>query len=49
MRRRKLLVKAALVLSVLVLLAGCAQSGNGSDQNRHNGFYGGISGGLTRP
>lgn len=40
--------RLALMLGLLLLVAGCAAQ-NGNAQDRHHGFYGGISGGLTRP
>ncbi|HEX6440998.1 MAG TPA: hypothetical protein VF007_02350 [Stellaceae bacterium] len=43
---RKFLV--AMLLVALVGVAGCTQSGRGSDQERQGGFYGGVSGGVTR-
>jgi hypothetical protein len=42
------------VLPVLVtvalcfLMMACSQSNNTSDRDRQGGFYGGVSGGLTR-
>ena len=30
-------------------LAGCGQHNTGNDDNRPGGFYGGLSGGMTRP
>ena len=41
-----------LVLTVLVfgfLVVGCAASDTASDNDKHGGFYGGISGGGTWP
>ena len=38
----------AMLLVTLAGVAGCAQSERGSDQERQGGFYGGVSGGLTR-
>ncbi len=38
-----------LALLFCLALAGCAGDGNSSDDHRHDGFYGGVSGGLTRP
>jgi hypothetical protein len=34
------------VLVLCLLIAGCSQSTANSDQDRRNGFYGGISGGM---
>jgi hypothetical protein len=39
---------ALLALCFLDLLAGCASGDSSSDQERRGGFYGGVSGGLTR-
>ncbi len=39
--------RVALVLSVILLLAGCTRSADNSDDSRRGGFYGGVSGGLT--
>jgi len=33
----------------LLLVAGCAADGNSSDNDRSNGFYGGATGGGSRP
>ena len=38
-----------LFLALLVLLAACAGAGNSADNDRHGAFYGGVSGGWTRP
>ena len=38
---------AGLLLSLLV--AGCADTGASSDNDKRGGFYGGIIGGGTRP
>jgi hypothetical protein len=37
-----------LLLVALVSIAGCADRDNASDGDRHGGFYGGVSGGLSR-
>jgi hypothetical protein len=37
-----------LALGLLLLLAGCAAAPDKSDENRKGGFYGGVSGGITR-
>jgi hypothetical protein len=42
-----------LALSLLILLAGCvaadkSDSDKSDDDSRHGGFYGGLSGGVTR-
>jgi hypothetical protein len=36
------------VLLFLVALGACASHDDGRDDNRQGGFYGGVSGGLTR-
>jgi hypothetical protein len=36
-------------LGVLLILAGCAPRDSSTDENRSGGFYGGVSGGVTRP
>jgi hypothetical protein len=46
--RRAGLVKAVLVLSAVLVLAGCAAPNDSSEQ-RHAGFYAGVSGGWARP
>jgi hypothetical protein len=38
----------ALALLACVFVAGCAGSANSSDDERRGGFYGGVSGGMTR-
>jgi hypothetical protein len=38
----------AVLLVTVAVVAGCAQGDRGSDQERQGGFYGGVSGGLTR-
>jgi hypothetical protein len=45
MRRRR----AALCLVLAALLAGCVSPDGGTDRDRPGGFYGGVSGGMTRP
>ncbi len=45
--RRTCLV--ALAVLACVIVAGCAQRGSSSDEDRPGGFYGGVSGGMTRP
>jgi hypothetical protein len=35
-------------LALVLMLAGCAQRDAHSDEERQGGFYGGVSGGLTR-
>jgi len=43
--------RCAVVLTLLacLLIAGCAQKDRAAeDENRSGGFYGGVSGGLTR-
>ncbi|HVC57244.1 MAG TPA: hypothetical protein VND95_14905 [Stellaceae bacterium] len=39
---------AALGLCACLLVAACAAGDNSAEQ-RHNGFYAGASGGMTRP
>jgi hypothetical protein len=40
----------AVIALLLAALAGCAESGSdSSDSDRHPVFYGGVSGGGTRP
>jgi hypothetical protein len=36
-------------LLVVLLVAGCADSGNSSDNDKRGVFYGGISAGGARP
>jgi hypothetical protein len=36
-------------LGVLLILAGCTQRGTDTEADRSGGFYGGVSGGVTRP
>jgi hypothetical protein len=33
---------------ILLLLAGCASRDASDDRDRQGGFYGGVSGGVTR-
>ena len=41
---------ALLALGLILLLAGCtATADKTDDNNRHGGFYGGVSGGMTWP
>jgi hypothetical protein len=47
MKALRWLALIGLLLSLLA--AGCADSGAASDNDKHNGFYGGISGGGTWP
>jgi len=35
------------LVMLLALTACAAKSGNGSDDNRHGGFYGGVTGGWS--
>ncbi len=37
------------VIGFLLLLAGCAANSGTSDNDRNSGFYGGITGGGSRP
>jgi ABC-type glycerol-3-phosphate transport system substrate-binding protein len=46
MKRRS--ARLALALLACVVVAGCAGSGNTSADDGHRGFYGGVSGGMTR-
>ena len=39
----------ALAFFACLLLTGCAQRENSTDDNRPGGFYGGVGGGMTRP
>ncbi len=39
---------ALLALGLLLLLAACKTAADKSDADRHDGFYGGVSGGVTR-
>ena len=34
-------------LLVCLAVAACAAENHAGDQDRHNGFYGGVSGGMT--
>jgi hypothetical protein len=54
--RRRYPVKAAGLLCVIVpllggmvVLGGCQHQGSGNNGERRDGFYGGVSGGWTRP
>lgn len=38
----------AILFVALAGVAGCAQSERSSDQERQGGFYGGVSGGVSR-
>ncbi len=38
-----------LALLGLLLIAGCAGNGDGSQNDKHSGFYGGVSSGGSRP
>jgi hypothetical protein len=40
---------AALSLIALLMLAGCAPHDSSARDDRPGGFYGGVSGGLSRP
>jgi hypothetical protein len=39
----------ALAFFGCLLVTGCAQRESSADDNRPGGFYGGVSGGMTRP
>jgi hypothetical protein len=41
-------IAVALALAGVLLIAGCA-AGNGSEYQKNNGLYGGVSGGWSRP
>ena len=45
---RELTRAALLLLGVLILLSGCNAGRDKSDEHRQDGFYGGVSGGVTR-
>lgn len=36
-------------LCACLAVAACAAGDNSADQERHSGFYGGVSGGVIRP
>jgi hypothetical protein len=38
-----------LLLGGMLVLAGCQTQGSGGNAERRGGFYGGVSGGLSRP
>ena len=38
-----------LLLGGMLFLAGCQNQGSSNDEERRGGFYGGVSGGLSRP
>jgi hypothetical protein len=39
----------ALAFFLCLAVTGCAQRESSADDNRPGGFYGGVSGGMTRP
>jgi hypothetical protein len=39
----------ALAVLACIVVAGCAPRDDGGNNNRPAGFYGGVSGGMTRP
>jgi hypothetical protein len=43
-------IRPALLMSglLLLLLAACHANADKSDEHRHDGLYGGVSGGVTR-
>ena len=41
--------RLTVALLACLILAGCADSAASSDDDRRGGFYGGVSGGVTRP
>jgi hypothetical protein len=47
MRTRGWISSIAVLLSLLA--TGCTDTGAASDNDRHGGFYGGVSGGMSRP
>ena len=40
---------AVIGLLLVLLMAGCADTGSTSDNDKRGVFYGGITGGATRP
>ena len=48
-RRRNRWTVVIPLLGVMLLLAGCQNQGASNDSERRGGFYGGMSGGLSRP
>ena len=42
------LALALLGLAAAAIISGCASPDHSSEQNRQGGFYGGMSGGLSR-
>ncbi len=40
--------RVALALAVCLAIAGCSMHDDSDDQSRQGGFYGGVSGGMTR-
>jgi hypothetical protein len=50
-RRDRYPVKIAswLALIGLLLIAGCTAGANSSNEDKNNGFYGGVTGGANRP
>jgi hypothetical protein len=49
MGRRPTARLLALAALLCLLVTGCAQRESGANDNRPGGFYGGVSGGMTRP
>jgi hypothetical protein len=41
--------RLALAFFLCLAVTGCAQRESSADDNRPGGFYGGVSGGVTRP
>jgi hypothetical protein len=37
------------LMGLLLVLSGCAASGNSPDNNKDSGVYGGMTGGGSRP
>jgi len=48
-REPTMTIASWLALVGLLLIAGCAAGGNGSDNDKQGGFYGGVTGGGSRP
>jgi hypothetical protein len=41
--------RLVLLLGGMLVLASCQNQGSSAEQERRDGFYGGISGGFSRP
>ena len=46
---RKSIRLVVLLLGIMLVLDGCQNQGSDNDRERRDGFYGGITGGWTRP